>query len=134
MYTNFPHSLNPSFYNQPIILQSPTRRALALTPLSGLSQTVLLLGYIIAFRFGAYQVTLDRDDIFYSKFRDVLRVFAALVFASTAIGLSGSLGPDYALAKVSAKRILKILERKPNPDGYSDQGAKLVRTKPYCIL
>ena len=106
----------------------PCRRALALSPLSGLSQTVLLLGYIIAFRFGAYQVTLDRDDIFYAKFRDVLRVFAALVFASTAIGLSGSLSPDYALAKISAKRILKILERKPNPDGYSNEGAKLVRT------
>ena len=73
--------------------------------------------------------------MFYSKFRDVLRVFAALVFASTAIGLSGSLGPDYALAKVSAKRILKILERKPNPDGYSDQGAKLVRIcTTYCVL
>ena len=73
--------------------------------------------------------------MFYSKFRDVLRVFAALVFASTAIGLSGSLGPDYALAKVSAKRILKILERKPNPDGYSDQGAKLVRIcTNYCVL
>ena len=56
------------------------------------------------------------------------------MFASTAIGLSGSLGPDYALAKVSAKRILKILERKPNPDGYSDQGAKLVRTHPPPIV
>ena len=78
-------------------------------------------------------MTLEKDDIFFSKFNDVLRVFAALVFASTAIGLSGSLGPDYALAKVSAKRLLEILERKPNPDGFSNEGAKLVRP-PYCIL
>lgn len=110
-----------------IMATSQCRRALALTPLSGLSQTVLLLGYIIAFRFGAYQVTLDKDHLFYSRFIDVLIVFAALALTSTAIGLSGSLAPDYALAKVSAKRILRILERKPNPDGYSNEGAKLVR-------
>ena len=71
-------------------------------------------------------MTLDKDHLFYSRFIDVLIVFAALAFTSTAIGLSGSLGPDYALAKISAKRILKILERRPNPDGYSKEGAKLV--------
>ena len=111
-----------------ILLRNQCRRALALAPLSGLSQTVLLLGYIIAFRFGAYQVTLEKDDILYSRFVDVLIVFASLTLTSSAIGLSGSLGPDYALAKVSAQRILKILERKPNPDGYSDEGVKLVRS------
>ena len=104
----------------------PYRRALALTAFSGLSQTVLLLSYIIAFRFGAYQVTLEEEHILHSTFEDVLVVFAALVFSMTAIGLGGSLGPDYALAQISAKRILKILERKPNPDGYSNEGAKLV--------
>ena len=103
------------------------RRALVLVPLSGLSQTILLVGYIIAFRFGAYQVTLDKDHLFHSTFIDILIVFAALAFTSSAIAMSASLGPDYALAKVSAKRILKILERKPNPDGYSKEGAKLVR-------
>ena len=72
-------------------------------------------------------MTLDEDHTLYSNFESVLTVFAALVFASTAIGLSTPLGPDYALAKVSAKRILKILDRKPHPDGYSSEGAQLVR-------
>ena len=71
-------------------------------------------------------MTLDGNHTLYSNFEDVLTVFAALVFASTAIGLSTPLGPDYGLAKVSAKRILKILDRKPHPDGYSDQGVQLV--------
>lgn len=102
------------------------RCSLALAPLYGVSQGVLLLGYIIAFRFGAYQVTVDENNIIRSNVLDVFRVFAALAFASVSIGVSGSLAPDYAAAKLSAGKILELLERKPDPDGYSEDGLLLV--------
>ena len=103
------------------------RYGLALTPVYGVSQAILILGYIVAFRFGAFQVTLDTDNIFFSNFNDVLKVFSAIVFASVSIGLSSSLAPDYIAAKVSARKVLALLERKPNPDGFSEDGVKLVR-------
>ena len=104
----------------------PSRRSLALAPLYGVSQGIMLLGYIIAFRFGAHQVTLDEDSVLYSDFQSVLRVFSAIVFASISVGLSGSLAPDYAAAKVSARKVLELLERQPDPDGYSEEGVQLV--------
>lgn len=85
------------------------------------------MGYIVAFRFGAFQVTLSEDHILYASFADIFRIFAALIFASVNIGLSTSLAPDYAKAKKSARRIFSLLDRKPKLDGYSEEGVVLVR-------
>ena len=103
------------------------RYGLALTPIYGVSQAILILGYIIAFRYGAWQVTLDENSVFFAHFSDVLQVFTAIVFASVSIGLANSLAPDYVAAKLSAKKIMALLERRPNPDGFSEEGTKLVR-------
>lgn len=103
------------------------RYGLALTPVYGVSQAILILGYIIAFRYGAWQVTLDESSIAFSHFSNVLQVFTAIVFASVSIGLSNSLAPDYVAAKLSAKKIMALLERTPKPDGFSEDGTKLVR-------
>ena len=95
-------------------------------PLYGISQGVLLLGYILTFRFGIYQVTLPEDHLLYSSFADIFRIFTALIFVCINIGMSTSLAPDYAKAKESARRIFFLLDGKPKPDVYSEDGVKLV--------
>ena len=95
-------------------------------PLYGVSQGVLLLGYIVTFRFGIYQVTLPKDHLLYTSFADMFKIFVALIFVCINIGMLTSLAPDYAKAKVSAKRIFSLLDRKPKPDAYSEDGVKLV--------
>ena len=95
-------------------------------PLYGISQGVLILGYVVTFRFGLYQVTLPEDHLLYTSFADMFRIFVALIIVCINIGMSTSLAPDYAKAKVSARRIFSLLDRKPKPDVYSEDGVKLV--------
>lgn len=54
-------------------------------------------------------------------------VFSTIVFAAMNVGQSSSLAPDMGKAQVSAQRIMKLLERKPAIDSYSEDGEKLVR-------
>ena len=53
------------------------------------SQCINFFAYIIAIRFGAFQVTLDASSVVYVEFFDVYRVFAALIFGSLAVGAVG---------------------------------------------
>lgn len=91
----------------------------------GLSQSLVFYGYIITFRFGAYIVTLPTDNLLYTEFQNIFRVFAAIVFGSIAIGATASLAPDYSKAKQSAKIIYAIIDREPQIDNYSESGSKL---------
>ena len=55
------------------------------------------------------------------------RVFAAVVFTSFSLGRASSFAPDATKAKLSASRILSLLERRPLIDSTSKEGQKLVR-------
>ena len=128
IYTCAPHSIYYTAgqnYHDRLLFHSH-RRTVLTAPLYGVSQGVLLLGYIVAFRFGIHQVTLPEDHLLYTSFADMFKIFTALVFVCINIGMSTSLAPDYAKAKVSAKRIFSLLDRKPKPDAYSEHGVKLV--------
>ena len=92
----------------------------------GFSQSILFLGYVLAFGFGAYQVTLDTDHIAHAEFSDVFVVFSAVIFGAIGAGQASSFAPNYAKAKVSANRIFALLDREPAIDGYSEDGAKPV--------
>ena len=138
------------------------RHIVLLSPLYGFSQGVLLLGYIISFRFGAWQVsdlpslfaipkkntaetvhaemgysidvkwclntqvTLENDHPLHANFLDLFKVFVALIFAAINVGLTSSLAPDYAKAKLSARKMFGLMRRQPKIDGYSEDGVKLV--------
>lgn len=80
----------------------------------------------MAFRFGAFQVTLDPDSILHTEFQNVYRVFAALVFGALAIGAAGSFAPDYTKAKLAAQRVFALIDTKPSIDSYSTDGEKPV--------
>ncbi len=107
-----------------------SRKSLLATVVYGLtysfSQSVVFFMYATIFRFGAYQVTRDDDNIAYAEFTDVFRVLMALMFGALAVGQASSFAPNYAKAKVSANRIFALLDREPLIDNYSEDGERLV--------
>ena len=54
------------------------------------------------------------------------RVFAAVVFTALSVGRASSFAPDAQKAQLSASRIMTLLNRKPEIDGYDENGMKLV--------
>ena len=106
------------------------RRALCNSSVYGLtygfSQGFLFFGYVVTFGVGAWQLTQDPDSILHDNFMDSFIVFSAVIFGALGIGQAGSFAPNYAKAKLSANRIFFLLDRKPEIDGYSEEGKKLV--------
>ena len=88
----------------------------------GFSQGFLFFGYVVAFGFGAWQMTQPPDSVLNEQFRDVFIVFSAVIFGALGVGEAGSFAPNYAKAKLSANRIFFLLDRKPEIDGYSEEG------------
>ncbi|XP_072109855.1 ATP-dependent translocase ABCB1 isoform X2 [Mobula birostris] len=82
-----------------------------------LSEASLFFAYAASFRFGAWLVTHN-----YMNFRDVFLVFSAIVFGAMALGQSSSFAPDYAKAKLSAARIIKLINQEPSIDSFSEAG------------
>ena len=98
------------------------------------SQSITLFAYIIAFRFGAFQVTLDPSNVVYVEFFDVYRVFAALVFGSLAVGAVGTFAPDFDKAKVAAGHAFQIIDREPFIDAYSEDGYTPVSLRGFNLI
>ena len=93
----------------------------------GLTKCAIFFGYVVTFRFGAYQLTLPVDDIAYARFERIYTVFIALIFSSLALGQAGSNESGFAQAKRSARRLFAIIDRRPAIDNYSEDGLKPVR-------
>ena len=53
----------------------------------------------------------------------------AVIFGAFAVGQTSSFAPDFAQAKISAARLLKLFDRQPEIDNYNEEG--LV---PVCLL
>ncbi len=95
----------------------------------GISQGMIFFGYVIAFRFGAFIVSLDSDHLIYTEFENVLRVLFALMFGALAVGQASAFAPNITKAKVSANRIFSLLDRDPIIDNYSTDGQTIVSTQ-----
>ncbi|XP_056385038.1 ATP-dependent translocase ABCB1-like [Hyla sarda] len=104
-------------------LSGPYKDSLAKAPLYAftyaLSQSINYFVNAIVFRFGAWLIAHC-----YTQFENVFIVFSAIIFAAMNVGQSTSLAPDFGKARVSAQRIMKLLERKPAIDSYSEDGEK----------
>ena len=92
----------------------------------GFSQAVIYVGYMIAFRFGAFLVSLPPDHLLHESFSDVFIVLFALIFGAFAVGQASAFAPDYSKAKLSANRIFAMLDREPVIDNYSKDGLEPV--------
>ncbi|XP_032895258.1 ATP-binding cassette sub-family B member 5 [Amblyraja radiata] len=86
----------------------------------GIAQSIPYLVNAAIFRFGAWLVVNC-----FMVFEDVFLVFAVIVLSAMYLGQTATFAPNYAKAKDSTQRIIKLLERKPLIDSYSEEGEKL---------
>ena len=96
----------------------------------GMSQGMIFFGYALAFRFGAFLVTLDSDHVLHAEFQDLFRVLFAIVFGAFAVGQASTFAPDYSKARVAANRVFALLDHVPLIDNYSTDGQEPVSV--YC--
>ena len=73
------------------------------------------------------------DHIAHEDFEDVFVAFMAVIFGAFGVGQASSFAPNYAKAKLSANRIYALVDRKPEIDGYSEDGLKPV-SESYFIF
>ena len=92
----------------------------------GMSQGMIFFGYALAFRFGAFLVTLDSDHVLHAEFQDLFRVLFAIVFGAFAVGQASTFAPDYSKARVAANRVFALLDHVPLIDNYSTDGQEPV--------
>ncbi|XP_017679387.1 PREDICTED: ATP-binding cassette sub-family B member 5 isoform X2 [Lepidothrix coronata] len=114
-----------AFYEKYVTnLNGPYRDSLKKAPFYGFSYGVAQSAeYFInaaVFRFGAWLIANCLTN-----FENVFIVFSSVLFAAMNVGQSASLAPDYGKAKMSAKKIFQLLDRKPVIDSYSEEGEKL---------
>uniref|UniRef100_H2ZPW3 Bile salt export pump n=1 Tax=Ciona savignyi TaxID=51511 RepID=H2ZPW3_CIOSA len=110
-------------------LKKSTRKALLVGLGYGYSQCVIYFAYAAVFRLGielvlTYEMTYD----------NVFKVLTAVIFGAMAVGQNSSFAPDYAEAKVSAKRMFALFDRTPEIDVYSDNGASPAHCKGEITL
>ena len=91
------------------------------------SQAVIFIGYAVTFRFGAYQSVQPINDPFFARFEHIYTVFMALIFGSLALGQASGFAPNYSKAKLAAKRVFELLDRRSKIDSSSKEGYELVR-------
>uniref|UniRef100_F6S2T0 Bile salt export pump n=1 Tax=Ciona intestinalis TaxID=7719 RepID=F6S2T0_CIOIN len=95
----------------------------------GYSQCVLYFAYAAVFRLGIELVILQ--DM---SFENVFKVLTAVIFGAMAVGQNSSFAPDFAEAKVSARRMFALFDQTPEIDAYSDEGASPAHCKGEITL
>ncbi|KAM4636210.1 ATP-dependent translocase ABCB1-like [Discoglossus pictus] len=102
-------------------LQGPYKDALRKAPIYGvtygISQSINIFVNAIVYRFGAWLIAHC-----YTQFENVFIVTSVIIFTAINVGRSTSIAPDFGKAKVSAQRIMKLLDRQPPIDSYSQEG------------
>ncbi|XP_065884882.1 ATP-dependent translocase ABCB1-like [Dysidea avara] len=78
----------------------------------------------IVFRFGTFLITLDEDHSLHEEFNDIITVFFALFFGILSAAQASTFLPNYAKARLSAKRIFAMEDLVPAIDSYSEEGEK----------
>ncbi|KAL8602924.1 hypothetical protein ACOMHN_062619 [Nucella lapillus] len=86
----------------------------------GISQACIYFVYAAAFLLGAYLIEQSQ-----TTFEDVFLVFGAIVFSAMALGNSSAFAPDAGKAKLSAQRIIKLLDSEPSINSDSTEGKTL---------
>ena len=120
--------MHPNYLSLPSLLRTSLRNAVVYGVTYGFGQGTIFLGYVVAFRFGAFLVTLPHDHLLYSTFSDVFVVFLAVLFGAMAAGQAGSFAPSYANARLSANRIFALLNHIPATNSYCSEDGH----KPVC--
>ena len=88
----------------------------------GMSTGVIFLMYAGVFYFSAWLI--QEEILPASKFEDIFKVLMALVFGAMTAGQSGAMAPDFGEAKLSANRIMKLLNTESKIDPENEGGKK----------
>lgn len=88
----------------------------------GMSTGVIFLMYAGVFYFSAWLI--QEEILPASKFEDIFKVLMALVFGAMTAGQSGAMAPDFGEAKLSANRIMKLLNLESKIDPENEGGQK----------
>ena len=88
----------------------------------GMSTGVIFLMYAGVFYFSAWLI--QEGILPASKFEDIFKVLMALVFGAMTAGQSGAMAPDFGEAKLSANRIMKLLNLESKIDPENEGGQK----------
>ena len=87
-----------------------------------MSTGVIFLMYAGVFYFSAWLI--QEEILPASKFEDIFKVLMALVFGAMTAGQSGAMAPDFGEAKLSANRIMKLLNTESKIDPENEGGQK----------
>lgn len=87
-----------------------------------MSTGVIFLMYAGVFYFSAWLI--QEEILPASKFEDIFKVLMALVFGAMTAGQSGAMAPDFGEAKLSANRIMKLLNLESKIDPENEGGQK----------
>ncbi|XP_048881308.1 ATP-dependent translocase ABCB1 isoform X2 [Brienomyrus brachyistius] len=102
-------------------LSSSYKTALRRAPTNGityaLAQVTRYFVNAAIFRFGAWLTAHC-----YTQYENVFLVYYAILFTAMNVGQLSSFPTDFTRAKASARRILTLLDRKPEIDIYSEKG------------
>ncbi|XP_065886098.1 ATP-dependent translocase ABCB1-like [Dysidea avara] len=91
---------------------------------NGFTDGFIYFMYAIVFRFGTFLITLDEDHTLHREFDDIYTVFFALFFGIFSAAQGSTFLPNYAKARLSAKRIFALEDLVPAIDSYSESGEK----------
>ena len=87
--------------------------------LTGTVMAIANFSFAVAFRVGGHLVTEKEVTL-----RDMMKAIFTVVLSAIIVGQVASVTPSYMKAKIAATRILKLLERIPLLDSYSNDGKK----------
>ena len=90
--------------------------------LYGLSTGIIFFMYAGCFSFASHLI--EEKILPADKFGDIYRVLMALVFGALTAGRASSRAPDFGEAKMSANRILKLLNRASQIDPENEGGKR----------
>uniref|UniRef100_F6S2J4 Bile salt export pump n=1 Tax=Ciona intestinalis TaxID=7719 RepID=F6S2J4_CIOIN len=114
-------------------LAGPVKKATQKAMLVGLgygySQCVIYFAYSAVFGLGI-ELVIQQD----MTFDNVFKVLTAVIFGAMAVGQNSSFAPDFAEAKVSARRMFALFDQTPEIDAYSDEGASPAHCKGEITL
>ncbi|ELU12561.1 hypothetical protein CAPTEDRAFT_175467 [Capitella teleta] len=83
------------------------------------TMSLIFFTYSASFYVGAYLVKEDGLE-----FKNMFKVFSAIVFGAMSIGEASHFAPDYGKAKSAANRLFHLFDREPEIDSSSTSGQK----------
>ncbi|XP_076821327.1 ATP-dependent translocase ABCB1-like isoform X3 [Clavelina lepadiformis] len=90
----------------------------------GFSQSVMIFAFAAALKIGVHDIKTGEI-----KFFNFILVIIAVIFGAMGIGANTAFAPDFAEARLSAARLLAILDRIPVIDASSTEGEKPAHCK-----